>query len=217
LWDYDGTVVDTQPIWFEADRRMAAAYGLTWDETQEAALIGVSGAVAAERFLAATGITGFDEVTLDRWRCELVAEMEAAIDPPYLPGVRDLLAECRAAGLPCALVSASPRHILDAGLSRMEDWFAVTIAREDFAVQKPAPDGYLQAAAHLGVDPRACLVIEDSEPGCTAGRASGAMVLGIPNMTPLTPHPGQVIRDSLLGLRFADLSGLYEQAARTRA
>ena len=212
LWDYDGTVVDTQPVWLQVERDIMAAHGRAWSDAEAFATIGTSGRAACQAMIAAIGDPGLDVDEMDRLRSTMVAQRVAAGELSYRPGARELLDDCLRAGLPCALVSASPRFVLDAGLGRMPDWFAAILSGNDFTRQKPDPEGYLVAAAHLGLDPAQCLVIEDSVAGCQAGRASGAAVLGIPCMTPLDPYPGQVIRPSLSGIDAADLTEIFAAA-----
>ena len=212
LWDYDGTIVDTQPIWMRVEKDIMASHGREWTDEQALAIVGTSGRAACQALIAAIGDPRLDVDEMDLLRSKMVAERVAAGTLAYRPGAPELLDGCRAAGVPCALVSASRRFVVEAGLSRMPDWFAVTLSGEDFTGQKPDPEGYLLAAERLGVRPEHCLVVEDSVSGCAAGRASGAAVLAVPCMTPLDPHPGQVIRRSLAEVAVADLPAIFAQA-----
>ncbi len=213
LWDYDGTLVDTQPIWCRVEKEIVRSHGGVWTDQQARDAVGVSGEEAVRRLAAAIGREDLSLEELEKLRLSGVTRAVAAIDLPYLPGARELLDDCAAAGLRCALVSASPRSVLAAGLDRMPaHWFTRIVSGDDVCHHKPDPEPYLKAAALLGADPADCLVIDDSEPGCAAGRASGAAVLAVPNMTALDPRPGQVIRSSLAGLRALDLAGVWAQA-----
>ena len=212
LWDYDGTIVDTQPIWMQVEKDIMASHGREWTDEQALAIVGTSGRVACQALITAIGDPDLDVGEMDLLRSKMVAERVAGGALAYRPGAQELLEACRVAGIPCALVSASPRFVVEAGLSRMPDWFAVTLSSDDFTGQKPDPEGYLLAAARLGVRPEDCLVVEDSVSGCAAGRASGAAVLAVPCMTPLDPYPGQVIRQSLTEVTVATLPAIFAEA-----
>ena len=212
LWDYDGTIVDTQPIWMRVEQDIMASFGREWTDEQALAVVGTSGRAACQAMIAAIGDPNLDVDEMDMLRSRMVAEWVAANTLSYRPGAQSLLDGCRAAGIPCALVSSSRRFVVAAGLSRMPDWFAVTLSGEDFAGQKPDPEGYLLAAERLGVRPEHCLVVEDSVSGCAAGLASGAAVLAVPCMTALDPVPGQVVRQSLAEVAVADLPAIVAEA-----
>jgi len=212
LWDYDGTLVDTQPVWLQVEKDIVASHGCVWTDELGATVVGSSGTESATMIAS---VIGKPELVpeIDQLRSSMVAERVASKDLQFLPGVEALLDECFEAGIPCVLVSASPRFVLEAGMSRMPShWFSATISGDEITHQKPDPQGYLLAASLLGVRPMDCLVVEDSVPGCTAGRASGAAVLAVPNMTPLGECPGQVVRESLADVSVDDLAGIYAQA-----
>lgn len=120
-----------------------------------------------------------------------IARMRAgSIDP--LPGARELLAWAAARGLPAAVASSSPRALIAVALEVSGLAAGITLymsGHEDAARGKPAPDVYLAAAAALGVDPAACVAIEDSPTGARAARAAGAFVIGVPCPShPATPE-----------------------------
>ena len=212
LWDYDGTLVDTQPVWLQVEKDIVASHGCVWTDELGATVVGAGGIESATRIASVIGKPDLIE-EIDELRSTMVAERVAADDLTFLPGVEALLDECFEAGIPCVLVSASPRFVLEAGMSRMPShWFSATISGDEITRQKPDPQGYLLAASLLGVRPVDCLVIEDSVPGCAAGRASGAAVLAVPNMTPVDPCPGQVVRASLADVSVDDLAEIYAQA-----
>lgn len=93
-----------------------------------------------------------------------------------IAGARELLRELATAGIPTALVSASPRGIVELVLPRLDHAFDLVVAVEDTPFGKPYPDPYLRAAHHLGVDPRRCVAIEDSPAGIAAAEAAGCQV-----------------------------------------
>jgi beta-phosphoglucomutase-like phosphatase (HAD superfamily) len=86
--------------------------------------------------------------------------------------------------VPVGLVSNSRRGFVERGLraAGLHDAFAVIVVAEEVARPKPAPDAYLAAAAALGAAPSACAVLEDSPTGLAAGRAAGALTIGVPSV-----------------------------------
>jgi beta-phosphoglucomutase-like phosphatase (HAD superfamily) len=78
--------------------------------------------------------------------------------------------------------------------------FITSVAGDEGERTKPFPDPYLLAASRLGVDPRHCVVLEDSHTGVTSGLASGALVIGVPSLVPIEPAEGLVVVDTLVGL-----------------
>ena len=112
------------------------------------------------------------------------------------PGAGPLLAGLDAAGVPCALVTASSRAIMDAVLKVTGLSFGVTVCGEDVQRGKPEPEPYLRAAALLGVPPARCVVLEDSPTGIAAARAAGCPVIAVPSV-PVPPGPGLVVVRSL--------------------
>jgi HAD superfamily hydrolase (TIGR01509 family) len=98
---------------------------------------------------------------------------------PLIPGALNLLGELHAEGIPTALVSASPRSIVQLVLPRLDHHFDLIVTAEDTARGKPYPDPYLKATTHLGVNPRRCVAIEDSPTGIAAATAAGCHVMAI--------------------------------------
>jgi HAD superfamily hydrolase (TIGR01509 family) len=86
--------------------------------------------------------------------------------------------------------------------------FAAVVTGDQVLDGKPHPEAYLTAAARLGVDPAACVAIEDSPTGVASARAAGCVVLAVPHHVPIPPAPGLTLVDSLAGLGVADLAAL---------
>ena len=100
-----------------------------------------------------------------------------------MPGAKELIETLSIAGIQLALVSASPRGIVDAALSHIKPVpFRTTISSDDVKLTKPDPEGYLKAAKLLEVEIKNCLILEDSATGVAAARASGAKVIAVPHL-----------------------------------
>jgi HAD superfamily hydrolase (TIGR01509 family) len=148
-----------------------------------------------------------------RWVEDTTAALIAA-GVEWRPGAADLLRAVRAAGLAAALVTTTPRRLAGLVLRAVRadlgaDPFDVTVCGDEVPARKPDPAPYRQAMAALGVDPAACVVIEDSTAGVTAGLAAGVAVLGVPSLQPLAPAPGLMLRDTLVGLDVPELRALH--------
>jgi HAD superfamily hydrolase (TIGR01509 family) len=126
----------------------------------------------------------------DELNAELYAlvleEVAAGVEP--MPGAVALLHALGAAGIPVGLVSNSRRAFVERGLraAGLGDAFAVIVTAEEVARPKPAPDAYVAAAVALGAAPSQCAVLEDSPPGLAAGRAAGALTIGVPSFPGVT-------------------------------
>ncbi len=201
LWDFDGTVADTEPVWIGCEYELVAMLGGTWNDTHAEHLIG-SDLLNAGRYILT--VTGRDDLTPEwvvEWMVARVAHRLATSEIAWRPGALELLAALGEAGVPCALVSASYRSLLDAVLEQLPaGTFATVVGGDEVTAGKPAPDPYLRAAAALGVDAADCVVLEDSLPGTRSGQAAGAWVIGIPNAVPLPLHPRRTVIRTLEGV-----------------
>jgi HAD superfamily hydrolase (TIGR01509 family) len=192
LFDFDGVIVDTEPIYDRLTRELLAELGVHPPARLFDRLRGLR---AAEewRLVAA-------ELSLG----ESVAELECRAEerrrialltgppPPEVPGARRLVEELTSGGIPVAVVSSSPTDRVRRMLERLGLDRSVTVVVGGDAVLrgKPDPDGYLAAAAELGVPPANCVVIEDSERGIDAGLSAGAVCVQV---TSGAPHPGAAL------------------------
>jgi HAD superfamily hydrolase (TIGR01509 family) len=206
LFDMDGLLVDSEPLWFEAERAVMARLGGQWGEADQQALIGGSLDRTVTWLLAKAPAPASRE-DVARW---LVTEMAALIlarGLPLQPGAGPLLAALQASGVPYALVTASSRVIMEAVLKVTGLSFRVTVCGEDVCRGKPDPEPYLLAAARLGVPAPGCVVLEDSPTGIAAARAAGCPVIAVPSV-PVRPGPGLVTVKSLEEVGIGLLAGV---------
>jgi len=208
LFDMDGVLVNSEPLWFEAESSVMARLGGSWGAGDQHALLGGSMAVTVA-YLLDKGTASADPAVVERWLLESMADMLTTRPLPVMPGARELVAEVVAAGLPYGLVTSSERVIMDAVLDRLGTAFPVTVCAEDVAVCKPDPEGYLLAAAKLAVDPRRCVVIEDSRNGVAAAEAAGCLAIAVPSVVPIPEAPGRVVVSSLTRLSLRRLRAEY--------
>lgn len=220
LFDMDGTLVDTEPIWHLAEVALMAEYGASWTEQDQAIALGGPmprvGRYITER-LAAVAVA---EMSPERAVEELLAHFERQLDAGTIvshAGAEALLRQAQGMGLPVALVSNSPRRLITKVLAARPDFrFDLTLAGDEVDPPKPDPHPYLVAADRLGVPIEECLVLEDSPTGVAAARESGAAVVAVQHLGELEPGPRGIVVDRLDGLDLVELARRLHQPRHDR-
>ena len=211
LWDMDGTLVDTEPYWLAAETEVVAEHGNgAWTPADARLLVGndllVSASMVRERGEVRLPVERIADLLMDG----VARRIRDAV--PWRPGARDLLAGLRAQRVPCALVTMSYERLVGPILDAVPAGsFDVVVTGDNVSRGKPHPEPYLHAARLLGVDPSACVAIEDSNPGATSAEAAGCLVLVVEAHVSVEPGPGRVFLPSLEGLTPADLAALRPQ------
>lgn len=198
VFDCDGLLVDTEGQWVQVQDAYLARHGTALDPTLRRALTGRAAEVVVLTIAEAVGRAP-EEVVRD-----LLAEHRRHLEDELTP-LPGALETVRAAAdrVPVAIASNSPREMLDrklAGLG-LSDLVDASIAIEDVAAPKPAPDMYLAAARALGADPADCLGLEDSETGAQAAVAAGLQLIAVPSIPgqePLAPRRLDSLADPAL-------------------
>jgi HAD superfamily hydrolase (TIGR01509 family) len=234
LFDLDGLLVDSEPLWTIAEHRVAESLGGTFTPELKERMIG-------KRLDLAIGVL-LDGLDTPQARTadpktvgqELMAHTAAlfAEGVPLQPGAEQLLDALAAASVPLALVSSSYRQLVDAALIGVgAHRFAVSVAGDEVEHGKPSPEPYLTAARELGVVPARCVVLEDALAGLESGIAAGCACIYVPTFPPGQPTgqptkqsdgeatqlpPRAVQRDSLLDVDLALLSELSEHPASAK-
>jgi len=204
LWDMDGTLVDTEPYWFEAEFELAAAHGFHWSEAQALAMVGNPLPVSAAGIIEEFGLDATPEQIVDQLLDAVVERIERVV--PFRPGALELLTELVEHGIPCGLVTMSYRRFVAPVLSALpEGTFATVVTGETVEQGKPHPEAYLTAAANLGVRAGDCVAIEDSDPGAASAAAAGCAVLVVPHHVPVPAGPSRSFAATLSGV---DVQGL---------
>ncbi|MDN5571845.1 MAG: HAD family phosphatase [Propionibacteriaceae bacterium] len=214
LWDFDGTLADSEPAWRAAERRLLAELGASVPEEWQIELLGLGIVQSAATMLGWAGREDLDAVaTADRLGELALAELQAE-GLRLRPGAGELLAALRSEGVACGLVSATYTTILTPMLASLPpNSFDVVVGGDEVAAGKPHPEPYLTAAARLGVAPLDCLVLEDSLTGIAAAQAAGMPTLGIPFGQELTDGPRRRVVATLAGLTVADVGALWRELA----
>jgi HAD superfamily hydrolase (TIGR01509 family) len=205
LWDMDGTLVDTEPYWIEAEYRLIRSFGGSWNDDHARALVGNPLLVSAEYIRKHAGVPLPAPEIVDRLLLDVVAATEA--NTVWLPGVWPLLAELRTAGVPCAMVTMSYRNLAEAVAAQLPPGtFDALVTGDQLHRGKPDPEAYLRAAELLGVSPLEAIAIEDSPPGIASAEAAGCRVVAVPNHVPIAPGPRRAVITTLQGMTLAGLA-----------
>lgn len=213
LWDFDGTLADTEPLWVAAEYDLVNGLGHEWDDEHAEQLVGNSLIVSGAYILTAIGRPDLTPEWVVDQLLERVVHTLRTEPIPWRPGALDLLRSFAEAGVPCALVSASYRILLDAALTQLPPGtFQTSVAGDEVGRGKPDPEPYTTACEKLGVDPHDCVVFEDSGTGASSGNAAGALVLAVPNLVRIPEAPRRLHIRSMTELTAAKVAELLDQA-----
>lgn len=207
----DGTLIDSEPYWIAAEQALAHAHGVEWTHEDGLTLIGNPLDVSA-RLMIARGVALPEDQVISTLLAQVASQVEGHV--PWQADARGLLENVRAAGIPCALVTMSYGAMTKAFLDAAPGVFEVVVTGDQVARGKPDPEGYLAAAAQLGVDVTRCIAIEDSPAGTRAAYDSGAATIAVRRLAPLPPMPGLSRVHSLAGIGVAGLSEILAGEAR---
>src|SRR5262245_50381950 len=215
LFDMDGTLIDSEKLWEVALRELAVSYVGSLSADARALMVGTSTADSMRILHADLDQPWRDPVASGDWLDRRVLELFAG-GLEWRPGAQDLLATVRAAGLPTALVTATRRQLVDVVLDTLgRANFDVVVCGDEVSRAKPDPTPYREAARALGVDPRACVAVEDSPTGVASARAAGCAVVAVPHDVAFSDVDGYPGRPSLVvpSLLEVDLARLRDVAA----
>ena len=214
LWDMDGTLIDSEPIWDIAVEDFAERNGLALSPELREATLGNSLPDAMSKVYDAAGIAVDDRDTdADaRWLLDHVGGLfEEGL--PWRPGAREALDAVGDAGIAMVLVTNTVRELTEVALATIgRARFSATVCGDEVPMGKPAPFPYLRAADLLGYGPYACLVVEDSPTGAASASAAGCPALIVPSAVAVSEAPGRVFRESLVGVGVGELSEAFHEA-----
>ena len=209
LWDMDGTLVDTEPLWMAAEHVLVGRFGGSWTREQALQLVGCALEHSA-RVLQSAGVRMSEDEIIEELTTEVMAAMRNTRVLPFRPGARELLVQLREAGTKTALVTMSRRRMADFVVNLIDfDAFDVVIPGDEVTRPKPFPDPYLQACAALQVSPEQAVAIEDSPNGLRSAVASQVTSIGVPLMVPLDGLGADAVLTTLGGVTVSDLITIH--------
>jgi HAD superfamily hydrolase (TIGR01509 family) len=207
FFDMDGLMVDSEPEWFLSEIEVTKPFGYTWLETDQIACLGGPLSKVGQYMFDKCGHQNSPEYFTQTLIDTQVARMRGNM--PTMPGAVKLVRELQSYGVKTALVSASPRNIVDAVLDNLgHDLFPFSISSDDVVKTKPDPEAYLKAADMSGTNISNCLVFEDSITGMSAAIASGAYLIAVPHLVSIEESPRVRVIRSLEQLSFSKLTDL---------
>ncbi|WP_156466291.1 HAD family hydrolase [Janibacter sp. Soil728] len=200
----DGTLVDTEPYWMRAEHELVEEFGGTWTHDLAIQLVGNPLLVSAQFILDHSPVDLTPEEVVHRLQSRVIEQI--ADEVPWRPGARELLAACREADIPSALVTMSWTDLAQAVVDATDPGsFGLVVSGDLVTHGKPHPEPYLTAAAQLGVEPAACVAIEDSPTGVRSAVAAGVPTLAVPHVVEVPAIDGAVPLTTLVGVTPFDL------------
>ena len=190
----DGTIVDTEPYWIEAEHALVAAHGGQWSHAQAMQLVGQS-LVFSAGILQQAGVKLEKREIIDTLTSQVISKVRTSV--PWRPGARELLDQLHEAGVRCALVTMSEAPLArEIVASLPKPYFEFLVTGDTVTNGKPHPEAYLKAVELLREqDPDLtideCVALEDSAPGVAAAMASGVVTVAIPHIVPLPDDPAR--------------------------
>ncbi len=207
FFDMDGLMVDSEPEWFLSEIEVTKPFGYTWLEADQIACLGGPLSKVGQYMFDKCGQQKSPQYFTQTLIDTQVARMRG--NTPTMPGALELVKELQSHGVRTALVSASPRNIVNAVLDNLgHDLFPFSMSADDVTRTKPDPEGYLKAAAMSGSDISNCLIFEDSLTGMNAAIASGAYLIGVPHLVSIDESDRVRVIKSLEQLSFSKLKNL---------
>jgi HAD superfamily hydrolase (TIGR01509 family) len=209
----DGTLVETETRWWQAEIEVMERHGSTWTtDDQNQAIGGPLQAVAD--YMAAKANTDAKKI-----HDEIVDEMFHSFtnDPPSLqPGWAEVLEEAVKENFKIALVTASNRVLAEALLksTKLDKYFEVVVTSDDLPRTKPHPDPYLHAAERFGLEVLECLAFEDSNTGISSSLAAGMPTIAVPERVLLDARRGMRIFNGMKGLDIPYLRQVHKELVK---
>jgi HAD superfamily hydrolase (TIGR01509 family) len=196
LFDMDGTLIDSEPLWLEAEIEIMEELGCNWDQQDQINCLG--GPIdKTENYMQdrSNNIKPFGYFTK---KLDDVMEKKLSTKLNLIPNALEIINDCKRSELKIALVTASSGRLMRAVLKRFPvGIFDTVVSYDDVERSKPDPEPYLLAAKTLGVDITNCVVLEDSLTGVQSGLSAGAQVIGIPHLVKMPSNPNLRVVESL--------------------
>jgi HAD superfamily hydrolase (TIGR01509 family) len=180
IFDLDGVLVDSEELWDEVRRRLAAEAERPWPEDATSAMQGMSTAEWSAYLTDVVGVPGSPEEVATTVIDRMAARYGSRL--PLLPGAAEVVRRLGSCW-PLGLASSSPRRLIDAVLrcAGLTHWFRSAVSTEEVEAGKPSPAVYREAVRRLGVDAAHAVAVEDSTNGLRSAARAGLGVIAVPN------------------------------------
>jgi HAD superfamily hydrolase (TIGR01509 family) len=210
FFDMDGLFVDSEPQWLLAETELMADYGYEWTSVDQNYCLGGPLTRVGKYMFDKSGNAESPEFFTRSIIEKMAVKLSAGA--PVMPGALDLLKDLYENNIPTALVSASPRVLVDSVLKSVPTHtFSFSLSADDVTNSKPDPEAYLKAADNLKVSIENCLILEDSPTGVKAATSSGAFTIAVPHFIDIAQKDRLRVISSLTELSFENLRISYGQ------
>ncbi|MDA8369470.1 MAG: HAD family phosphatase [Nocardiopsaceae bacterium] len=209
LFDMDGTLIDSEGMWNDAEAETVAELGGVWTAEDHRYNIGGAAEPVARYIIELTGAGVPPAEVTSRLHAAFARRLAEGADT--CPGAKDLVALVAGSEVASALVTSTERHLIKMAIGGIGiDNFDVTVAGDEVERNKPDPEPYLKAARLLGVDPQRCVAFEDSAVGVASALAAGCITVAVPGHAGPVRAEGVHVVESLVGI---DMAWLHRLAA----
>ena len=209
----DGTLVETETRWWQAEIDVMQKHGSTWDVDDQNQAIGGPLSAVVENMADKSNA---EAKSIYQELVDSMYKSFTEVAPELQPGWSEILNQAKKSDLRIALVTASNRLLAEALLksANLEKYFDVVVASDDLPRTKPHPDPYLHAAKLLGVEVLDCLVFEDSNTGVTSSLAAEMPTIALPGRVLLDERRGMKILETLKGMNLQDLEKIHKELVK---
>jgi len=180
VFDLDGVLIDSEPVWERVRRDVVASHGGHWNADTQDRLMGMSTGEWSGYLSSDLGVQLSPPALADTVIAAMAARYREHL--PLMPGAVDAVTRL-AVRWPLGLASSAPRSLIETVLdtASLRRFFAAVLSTEEVPRGKPAPDVYLSMAALLRVPPADCAAVEDSSNGLRSAAAAGCAVIAVPH------------------------------------
>lgn len=212
LFDFDGTLVDSESLHFQCWNNILAPYGIAYDEVEFCQRYSGRPTLASAKEVVTQHNLAISAEALAQQKNDQFAKVAATSLPRLMPYALEILQHCREDGFKIGLVTGSTRDEVMPILHGYElaEYFACVVTKDDVSEPKPAPQPYLLGLSLLGANAQQSLAIEDTHTGSMSAKSAGLRVAVVPNTHTLTQD------FSHADGRFANLADLYQQLLQIR-
>jgi len=183
IFDMDGVLVDTEPVYGDANRELFNIIGITVAPEEYESFVGISADIMWSGLRSRYGLGQSVQKLISMEQNLVLSRIKELPDLSPIAGIPVLLNALRHMNVPLAVASSSSRALIDLALAKanIRSCFDVVVSGFEIPRGKPAPDIFLTAAGLLGANPGNCVVIEDSANGVTGAKAAGMFCVGFHN------------------------------------
>lgn len=199
IFDLDGLLVDSEPVWFKVRTEMFRRFGMLWTDGDQKALMGRNTQSWIDYvYDKLAGRLSKEEITRETLEGMIKSYQDRSLR--VMPGADQALDYC-SGRFTLGLASGSPQVLIDAAL-QANGWgtyFSQVLTSDEVSQGKPSPDVYVEVMKRMGVHPSESVVVEDSGSGILAGKAAGAAVIAVPNEHLMPPKETLEAADIVIG------------------